>query len=218
MHITINSIHLEEKQAVTFLGVIIDNKLLWKDHIKHVCNKISLTIGILRILKHKFPVHILRMLYLSLIFSYINYCNTVWGSAHASHLKPLITLQKKALRIITNSHYNAESQPIFRALKLLTIPNVHKINCLIFIYKCLNFNFLNYKRRILQGNFSHDYVTRFRHFLNPPFERLSLCKNSFLNKGIGLWNKIDSTTQDLKTLSSFKKAIKYMLVDNDNAL
>ena len=142
----------------------------------------------------------------------------VWGSAHASHLKPLITLQKKALRIITNSPYNAESQPIFRALKLLTVPDIHKLNCLNFIFKCLNCNYLNYRHRIIHENFSHEYVTRFRHVLNPPFERLSLCKNSFLNKGIGLWNRLDERTKERKTLSSFKKAIKHLLIENNNAL
>ena len=175
---------------------MVDNKLLWKDHINYVSNKISITIGILRVLKHSFPLHILRMLYMSLVFSYINYCNTVWGSANAIHLKPLITLQKKAIRIITKSEYNAESQPIFYSLKLLTISNVHELNCLVFIYEYLKYDFLDYRNRILQQNFSHNYTTRFRDLLNPPFQRLSVCKNSFLNKGIGLWNKLNNSTKE----------------------
>ena len=216
LHVDIQNVHLEEKSVVTFLGILIDNKLLWKEHIKYVCNKISITIGILRVLKHTFPIHILRMLYMSLIFSYINYCNTVWGSAHSSHLKPLITLQKKSIRIMTNSHYNAESKPIFYSLKLLTIPNIHILNCLIFIYKCMKFNFLEYRIRILKENFSHSYATRFHNMLNPPFQRLSACKNSFLNKGIGLWNKLDNSTKDLKALHSFKRFIKHELIEENS--
>ena len=215
LNISIQNISLVEKNVVTFLGVMVDNKLLWKDHINYVCNKISITIGILRVLKHSFPLHILRMLYMSLVFSYINYCNTVWGSANSIHLNPLITLQKKAIRIITKSEYNAESQPIFYSLKLLTISNVHELNCLVFIYKCLKYDFLDYRNRILQQNFSHNYTTRFRDLLNPPFQRLSVCKNSFLNKGIGLWNKLNNSTKESKTLFSFKRVVKHELIEGN---
>ena len=52
LHIYADNILLEDKQNVTFLGVVIDNNLQWKDHIKHVCNKISKSIGILCTLRH----------------------------------------------------------------------------------------------------------------------------------------------------------------------
>ena len=135
--INILNTNLDEKEVVTFLGVEIDNKLTWKNHIHHICNKISKSIAILRILKYSFPKHILIMIYMSLIHSYINYCNVIWGSAYECHLKPLIVLQKKAIRLISNSKFRDESAPIFYNLKLLPILKVFQLNCLLFIYKCL---------------------------------------------------------------------------------
>ena len=96
LKVNIQNMHLEDKEVVTFLGVEIDNKLLWTSHIKHICSKISKSIGILRRLRFSFPNHILKMIYMSLIYSYINYCNVVWGSAYQNHLKPLVILQKKS--------------------------------------------------------------------------------------------------------------------------
>ena len=46
---------IEEKSETTFLGIEIDNKLNWKAHIKHLCNKISKIIAILRFLRSSFP-------------------------------------------------------------------------------------------------------------------------------------------------------------------
>ena len=97
LNVSIQNINLEEKEVVTFLGVEIDNKLLWTSHIKHICSKVRKSIGILHILSYSFPKHILKMIYMSLIYSYINYCNVVWGSAYLNHLKPLVILQKKLL-------------------------------------------------------------------------------------------------------------------------
>ena len=171
LHIFVEDILLEEKQSVTFLGVIIDNKLLWKDHIKLVCSKISKSIGILCYLRHVYPLHILRMLYMSLFFSYLNYCNLVWGSACDSHLKPLLTLQKKAVRIITKSAYDERSAPIFKSLKILQLPKIHKLNCLSFMFKSLKSNdYPSHRNKILQNSANHNYETRHRDLFYTPKE------------------------------------------------
>ena len=120
LNIKLQNIIIKEKDVVTLLGVEVDNKLSWKNHITHICNKISKSIAIIRILRFSFPKHILIMLYMSLIYSYINYCNVIWGSADECHLKPLLVLQKKALRMINNSNFRDASAPIFYGLKLLT--------------------------------------------------------------------------------------------------
>ena len=215
LHVCIEDTLLEEKQNVTFLGVIIDNKLQWRDHIKLVCSKISKSIGILCYLRHAYPIHILRLLYMSLIFSYLNYCNVVWGSAYECHLRPLLTLQKKAVRIITKSAYDERSAPIFNSLKILQVPKIHKLNCFIFMFKCLNCNnFPIFRNKILQNTASHNYATRHRDLFYIPRERLEICRKSFLNKGISLWNELDSEVKNLKTLKSFKKVIKNILLQN----
>ena len=218
LKLNIQNIHLEEKEVVTFLGIEIDNKLVWKSHIKLICNKISKSIGILRLLKHSFPKHILKMIYMSLIFSYINYCNVVWGSAYDNHLKPLVILQKKAIRIINKSSYDAESAPIFCSLSLLNISNIHKLNCLKFMYNCLNDDkYPNFRNEIFDNAPSHEYNTRHRGQLNPSKTalRLDICRRSFLCKGISLWNNIDVDVK-CSNFNLFKKIIKCKLIDGSD--
>ena len=152
---------------------------------------------------------------MSLIYSYINYCNVVWGSAYNNHLNPLVVLQKKAVRIINKSNYDAESAPIFHTLRLLNISNIHKLNCLIFMYNCLTKNkFPVFRNKISENAFSHDYNTRQRGQLNSPFERLEICKRSFLCKGICLWNNLDINVK-CSNFNSFKKIIKCRLISED---
>ena len=214
LKINVQNIDLDEKEVVSFLGLEIDKKLTWKDHIQHICNKISKSIAILRLLKYSFPKHILKMIYMSLIYSYINYCNVIWGSAYECHLNPLIVLQKKAIRIINNSSYRDESLPIFYNLKLLPIPQIFKLNCLTFIFKCLiNNNYPILRYRILQNSSSHSHATRYRDLLKPPFERLEICKRSYLYQSVCLWNKLDNDNKDSKSLDNFKNNIKRNLLE-----
>ena len=45
--LVIDGIQIEQVQVVTFLGILIDDKLTWKCHINRVSDKVSKSIGIL---------------------------------------------------------------------------------------------------------------------------------------------------------------------------
>ena len=55
------------------------------------------------------------------MYRYLIYCIEVWGISPHTHLKPLLLLQKKIVRIMTFSSYYAHTAPIFKDLKILTI-------------------------------------------------------------------------------------------------
>ena len=117
----------------------------------------------MRILKFIFPKEILKMLYMSLIYSYLNYCNLIWGSAESGIIQPLFILQKKAIRIINKSHYLDHTSPIFKSLETLTIFQIFDFesNCLLFAFKCINCNsFPYYRRKISQNLNVHTHNTR----------------------------------------------------------
>ena len=67
----IDNIHIEN-------GLILDTNLTWKKHVNKIANKCSKSMGVLNKLKHALPLDI-KHFYTTLILSYINYCNTVWG-------------------------------------------------------------------------------------------------------------------------------------------
>ena len=69
-----------EVECVTrtkFLGVIIDNKLKWNDHITYVKSKISKTIGFFYKMRQYLGRKALVNLYYSLVFPYLIYCSEI---------------------------------------------------------------------------------------------------------------------------------------------
>ena len=60
-----------------FLGIIIDDKLKWQEHINAVANKVSKSLGVIYKMRTALPLSILRMLYITLILPYYQYCNIV---------------------------------------------------------------------------------------------------------------------------------------------
>ena len=110
-----------------FLGVILDQSLNWKSHIHNVARKISKSIGI--IYKASFCLNeaFLRTLYFSLVYPYLCYCVGVWGSTYPSNpLKRVVTLQKRAIRIISRSKFDAHTDPLFKELNMLKLDSIIK--------------------------------------------------------------------------------------------
>ena len=60
-------------RATKFLGVIIDEKLTWKDHISLVRSKLSKTVGILYRIIHLLNRSALFILYCSLCLPYLTF-------------------------------------------------------------------------------------------------------------------------------------------------
>ena len=50
-------------------------------------------------------------LHYSLNYPYLTYCNEIWGGTFETYAKPLLLLQKKTARIITNSNYLSHTDP-----------------------------------------------------------------------------------------------------------
>ena len=61
--------------------------------------------------------------------SQIEYCLPVWGNALDTHMKPMKIIQRKIIRVITNSKYNSHSEPLFSQAKALTIEDMYLIRC-----------------------------------------------------------------------------------------
>ena len=71
-----NNIYIDGTQIDTvnhlqFLGVIIDNKINWNDHIKYTCNKICKTLGIINKVKNKLNKKTLDLTYIIHLFTHI---------------------------------------------------------------------------------------------------------------------------------------------------
>ena len=71
----------------------------------------------------------LKKLYFSYIYPYLIYCIEILGISPQSHIRPLLLLQKKIVRIITCSTYYAHTDLLFKYLIMLTIDKllVHRI-------------------------------------------------------------------------------------------
>ena len=125
LNIRIENQIIHEVYKTKFLGVIIDKKLTWKDHILYISNKISRGIGMIIKAKKRLNKNALVCLYYSFIYPYITYCNHIRGTAPVSSLNKIVVLQKRAIRIICNVNRRASTDVLFRELRIIPFLDVN---------------------------------------------------------------------------------------------
>lgn len=104
--LTLGNVPIEEVQQMRYLGIIVDNKLQWKQHITYVSNKVEKALlGFLRVSKNVFGVNtdVLRLVYNQGIVPIISYASGAWGNSLKKKInsKLLRRIQRRfLLRII----------------------------------------------------------------------------------------------------------------------
>ena len=226
---------IPEKEAVKYLGIMIDCGLTWQNHINLLSNKISRSIGLLHKIKSCVNKHILRMLYYSLIYSHLNYAIEAWGSADTTHLNRLLILQKRIVRLITindrrqDNYAFLPSDPMFFQLDILKVQDIFCSRVAKFVFNCLckncpdNFHLWF---RLTSNIHRHNTRSKFVSIENEILTRTLFIPTSRtthyglkLTKVIGpkIWNAIPPQLRvDNITLQAFTKELRSTLLSNYN--
>jgi len=128
------------RKVYQFLGMIIDENLRWKYHIKHVNSKVSRALFSINQVKHILPTESLRTLYYSLINSHFSYGILAWGNAERSIIRSSFMMQKRAIRIINNAPYNGHTEPLFKKSRILKLYDLYEYQCIMFMFDYLSLN------------------------------------------------------------------------------
>ena len=102
-NISINNSEIYMVYKTKFLGVVIDIKLNWKDHVAMVKYKLSTSIAIMHKAKHLLDRRSGMVLHFSLFLPYQSYCCEVWGNTYSSNIKTVYILQKKLCVMLITS-------------------------------------------------------------------------------------------------------------------
>ena len=161
----LNSEPLERVSEFNFLGLTLDEHISWKPHVQKIANKISRIIGILRRLKNILPTPVLITLYNTLIHPHFHYGLLNWGFC----MGRLQLLQKRSVRVISGSNYNAHTDPLFKKLRLVKLADLFTLNVHKMYYKIKHARLPSYVENMFE-NFSrhHEHETRQSLILEEP--------------------------------------------------
>ena len=76
---------INQDHKTKFLGVIVDEKLTWFEHIQYIKCKIAKGIGIICKARQLLNSKTLCTLYYCFVYPYLNYCVEVWGDTFKTY-------------------------------------------------------------------------------------------------------------------------------------
>ena len=207
--IKIGNITIDKVDEFKFLGIIFDSQLSWKAHASALESKLLMSKFLLKASKNVLTQKLLHDVYYAHFYSHLIYGIETWGPMMSKKKSDrLFKIQKATVHIITNSKYNAHTDPIFRNNKLLNdIVKFHmckfgyKLDCKIHPRPLLNI----FKKNP-EGLSRNRQVT---HHMNIPFiskHSSKLYNSSYLCKSISNWTKSPQSVKSSSSIFSFKRS------------
>ena len=208
--ITVENHQIDVVSSVELLGIEIDDKLNFNNHIRTICRRASNQLNALIRLRNFLNFEEKKILINSYFMSNFNYCPLVWMFSSSSSLKKVENLQKRALRFLYNDYKTSYDDLLKKAGT--SSMNVKRLRTLCTeMYKTvndLNPNFMNEIFTLRQTN----RPVREKYKMNmeiPSYNQVSFGRKSLRVLGPKVWNQLPFHIKSAENLKSFKSVIKH---------
>ena len=213
LQICVGNNPVDRVDTFKFLGLKIDSKLNWHDHIKFVKSKLASAHYAINSVEHFLPRLHFRMLNNSIVKSHIEYGLLLWGNTHKSYTNQIVVLQKKCIRAIMGVPYNAHSEPLFQHLKLMNFEQLLKYHLGKFMYLSINKQLPINLDIFTRNNVLHDHQTRQRNEPHHFIRRTSLASRCITFTGPSYWHSLPLTMKNSLNIVQFNSSHrKYLTI------
>ena len=156
---------IDRVRHFSYLGVILDEYLSWKEHVSKVCDKVNKRLGLLGRIRSCLTLKAAKCAYNCLVLPVLCYTDTAWGELSAECKSRLQRLHNRAARKIVRRDSTSEA---LKSLGWPTLETIRKRNKSILVYKCLNDLVPQYLCDYFSGKQTfYSYNTRRREDIHP---------------------------------------------------
>jgi len=212
-----DGIPIEQVSQTKYLGLIIDSKLTWSNHLIEMKKRTQKLNGMLYYLSKFFKRKHLKRIYQTLVQPIYRFGIIHWGNAADYRLRGVVTSQKYAIRIITGSKRNEETGKKFGELEILKLKELYQ-------YEIARYGLINHKNFGIVLNAQRvrrkgPIIIKFPRWLHV---HSCIQGNYMVRKVLNtlsdtVWIREDPTPLNQKTISRYLKLLKVHFFARYNA-
>ena len=185
------------------IGVFIDNKLSFDEHISNKINKANSTMGIIRRTYDYLDKFSFLLLYKALVRPHLEYANQVWSPMLKRQEISIENVQRRATKLIPGLK-DLTYEDRLRNLQLPTLKYRRVRGDMIEMFKILTGK---YDERVSDFIDLHspEQCTRGHQYKIKKYQvRLNIRQNSFINRSVNIWNNLPTGVVNASSVRSFE--------------
>lgn len=194
--ITLGETNIESCTVVNMLGLSMDSKLNWGDHVNKISLKLSRSLFAFRNIVKRVPKTTAKSVYYALIESHIAYGIELWGSTSKQNIQRIFVLQKSAIRYLEGLKFPQTCRESFSSLSILTVPSLYIFKSILHVKDRLNSFQVN--------SDIHGYNTRGRNNISVERHRLSVFEKTPTYRGQKFFAKLPADLRSIVEEKQFK--------------
>ena len=212
------------QESVKSLGVHLDSTLSMSSHISAIVQKCNINLRNLWYIGSKLNIKLKIQLVHSLIFSCLDYCNSLLSGITNADLMRLQKVQNQAVRFIYGKSIKKWDHitPFLKSCHFLPVKHRIQFKIALLVYKCINNLAPSYLQELLHVRdpklnslrIDDDYF-----FLKTPsIPSLKSTESAFVFSGPKVWNSLPYQIRCSESIEQFKSKLKtyyFNLVFND---
>ena len=196
------------------LGLNIDVKLDFREHVSQICAKAGRQLNVLRRLSRNLNFDSKLAIYNSFISSTFHYCPVVWIFCGKVSSNKLEKLNERAIRIVYNDHISSY-EDLLKKANVLSLPMLRLKYMIIEVYKCIrkrNPKYLNDMFTIKETKYNFRDNSK---LIQPDFNKKTHGYRSFSYYGSKIWNHIPPALKAIEEMHIFKMEIHRWLLNTN---
>ena len=199
-----------ECKSQKYLGLIVDNKLTFYDHIEYIKKKISKRIGALYRSKGLLPLKFRKMFVNALMLPHFDYLDIIWSKTFKYRLKELDILYKKVAKIALDVNVRESSAEVYKNMEWLPLHLRRQLHLSTYMYRIINEicpKHFNEKFNYISGG-SRDGVNC------NLYTKKSKSHKEFYYLGAKAWNILPQSLRESESVKAFSSMYKKALLES----
>ena len=197
---------LENVHKHKHLGVTVNKKLDWSDHVNDILANASKMLDVTRKLKYRLDRTTLDIIYQSFIHPKLEYACQIWDDCYDRDANKLENFQLAAARVVTGAKKGTSHQKLYDEVSWPTLHERRKNVKLLHMHRIVNRKAPDYLCELIPTAPKRNMRTRSEDIRNI-FCRTTKFSRSFIPDCISLWNNLDVDVRKIEDIDKFKKTI-----------
>lgn len=197
-----------ECKSQKYLGLIVDNRLNFYEHVDYIKRKIAKRIGAMYRSKNLLPLKFRKMFANALMLPHFDHLDIIWSRTFKNKLKELDTIYKKVAKIALDVKVTESSIEVYKNMGWLPLHLRRQLHLSSYMY------------RILNENCPRHFIGKFTYISGGSrdgencnlYTQKSRSHKEFFYLGAKAWNIIPQTLRASESIEKFKNIYKTLLL------